>query len=1208
MAFSPFSRWPSSGCWTILISVALAALTMTAWVSKSLSDAAHERLEERFRQAATTRADLVRQRIVDQLDNLTALQRLFGSVEAVGWRAFEKFAGPMVGDHGIRGFGWLPMVKGADRGDFERHARQLWGDSFAISERNAEGAMQPVADRTRYFPVLYAVPLEPNHLAIGVNLHAASNRGPLIEQAIDTGLQVSSDLGPLLIDNRQTDTVVIVAPVYRGGDIPPTRDQRRAAIQGIVLAVLSMNQMFDAANAGDVETGLNVFLLDQTQPEEQQLIRAWTPYGQPAERATAAVIDDYRTEIEIGRRLWVIEVEATPRWLERNGSPTIAYVPLVGGLLTLLLLTYLHSVLNRRAMAEELVRERTADLLERENSYRTLVENLPVIISRYDDQYRHLFTNASFEHSLGLAPGSVLGKTLREVFSEFPGLDAALLDQWEGALAAVYECNRAQQIEFGFPTPLGPRYFDGVLVPEHSLPTGVTSVLGIFHEITERHTAEAWARKLSLVVEQNPATIIITDTEGRIEYVNAKFVETTGYAKDEVIGQTPAILKSGRTAASTYVELWARLKAGGSWHGEFENKRRDGSLYHERALVAPVEDSQGRTTNYVAIKQDVSELRQMIDRLHESESRFRGVVSAMAEGLMLWSQAGKLIFSNPAADEIFADSGDFPGGACLASGTTRVCEDGTPFAAEDWPWVVAIREAREVREVVMGLRAGDGSLRWILINASPLCTGNAMQANAAVATFTDITERKAAQQRAEFLAHHDPLTGLPNRLLLRDRLEQALATARRSHGRVALMFLDLDRFKTINDSLGHPVGDKLLQAVVARLTTCVRESDTISRQGGDEFVIVLRDARDSESVSRLADKIQQRMGEPFRIDQHALSTSFSIGIALFPDDGQDFDSLTQKADTAMYHAKHAGRNAHRFFTEQMNVQAVEHMHLETRLRQAIERAEFVLHYQPQTDLASGAITGVEALVRWQSPDQGLVAPARFIAIAEETGLIVPLGRWVLGEACRQASAWQAAGLPPFSVAVNLSGLQFRRSDLLETVINALVLADLDSEWLELELTESILIQDAEITLETARRLKAIGVKLSVDDFGTGYSSLAYLKRFAVDKIKIARPFVRDLVSDADDAAIVRAIVQMAHALKLRTIAEGVENAEVAEELRRSQCDEIQGYWIARPMPADALAAFVLDHQRVSRESRACDSRPPLLSAAGEGPGKEEGRS
>ncbi len=821
---------------------------------------------------------------------------------------------------------------------------------------------------------------------------------------------------------------------------------------------------------------------------------------------------------------------------------------------------------------------------KRQQSYETLVENLPVIISRYDDDHRHLFTNHAFERSLGLPAGSVLGKTVRQVFESYPGLDPRLIEQWEAALRAVHETGSAQQVEFGFPTPQGPRFFDGVVVPEAAAQTGGETALGIFHEITERHTAEAWARKLSLVVEQNPATIIITDTEGRIEYVNDKFVETSGYAKAEVIGRNTRLLRSPSTAAAPYHDLWATITAGQSWHGEFENRRRDGSRYHERALVAPILDSHGRISNFVAIKEDISELKQMIDRLHESESRFRGVVSVMAEGLMLWSESGALVFANPAAEEIFATSqADFPSGTAGDSGTTRLREDGEAFPSEGWPWVAAIRDACEVREVVMGLRSPDGSLRWILINASPLCTGDATQPNAAVATFTDITERKAAQQRAEFLAHHDPLTGLPNRLLLRDRLERAIALARRSHGRVALMFLDLDRFKTINDSLGHPIGDQLLKAVVERLKTCVRESDTLSRQGGDEFVIVLGDARDSEAVARLADKIQERMATPFLVDRHALSTSFSIGIALFPDDGDDFDSLTQKADTAMYHAKHAGKNAHRFFTEQMNRQAVEHMQLETRLRLALKRGEFVLHYQPQMDLESGSITGVEALVRWQSPDEGLIAPAKFIPIAEETGLIVPLGKWVMGEACRQARAWQDAGLPKFSVAVNLSTVQFRRSDLVETVINSLVLADLDSEWLELELTESILIQDAEATLDTARRLKAIGVKLSVDDFGTGYSSLAYLKRFAVDKLKIAQPFVRDLVTDPDDALIVRAIVQMAHGLKLRTIAEGVESAEMAEHLQRFECDEIQGYWLARPMPSDKLSAFVRDRLACSSE-------------------------
>lgn len=443
--------------------------------------------------------------------------------------------------------------------------------------------------------------------------------------------------------------------------------------------------------------------------------------------------------------------------------------------------------------------------------------------------------------------------------------------------------------------------------------------------------------------------------------------------------------------------------------------------------------------------------------------------------------------------------------------------------------------------------------------------------------FSDMSERQAAQKRIEFLAHHDPLTGLPNRLLLRDRMEQAQALAGRKHSRVALMFLDLDRFKTINDSLGHPVGDALLKEIVERLKSCVRDSDTISRQGGDEFIVLLNDVRDSEAVSRVADKIHQRMGQPIVLGSHSLITSFSIGIAIYPEDGEEFDSLLQKADTAMYHAKEAGRNGHRFFTEQMNRQVVEHLTLETQLRQALDNREFVLHYQPQLDLHEGKIVGVEALLRWNSPDGELIPPSRFIPVAEDSGMIVPIGAWVLGEACRQARAWQDAGLPPFVVAVNLSAVQFKRPDLVNTVINALVLSDLDSQWLELELTESILIQDAETTLDAVRRLKALGVRLSVDDFGTGYSSLTYLKRFAVDKLKIDQSFIRDLVSDPDDAAIVRAIIQMAHSLKPKTIAEGVENEELANLLRIFHCDEIQGYWFARPMPAADLEAFARAH-------------------------------
>ena len=502
-------------------------------------------------------------------------------------------------------------------------------------------------------------------------------------------------------------------------------------------------------------------------------------------------------------------------------------------------------------------------------------------------------------------------------------------------------------------------------------------------------------------------------------------------------------------------------------------------------------------------------------------------------------------------------------------------EDDTPY---DAMWDAA-RQGRKWQGEFQ-TRRRDGSTFWERVLMSPL-KGADGKVMSCVVIKEDITEREEARQRIVQLAYHDALTGLPNRLLLRDRFGRAQALASRMQSRVALMYLDLDRFKMINDSLGHPVGDVLLQDVVARLKTCVREADTISRQGGDEFIILLGDVRDGDAVSRVADKIHQRMAEPFEVKGHLLSTSFSIGVALYPDDGDDFDLLLQKADTAMYHAKESGRNAHRFFTELMNEKAVERLLLESRLRQALEKQEFVLYYQPQLDLRSGAIVGVEALIRWLCPEGELISPGRFIPAAEDSGLIVPIGNWVLGEACRQAREWQREGLAPFVIAVNLSAAQFRRHDLINNVINALVLSDLDSQWLELELTESIMIRDADATLDTVRRLKALGVKLSVDDFGTGYSSLAYLKRFSVDKLKVDQSFVRDLATDPEDAAIVRAIIQMAHSLKLKTIAEGVENEEQGKLLRDYQCDEVQGYWLARPMPPDELAAYIRNHQRDS---------------------------
>jgi diguanylate cyclase (GGDEF)-like protein len=428
-------------------------------------------------------------------------------------------------------------------------------------------------------------------------------------------------------------------------------------------------------------------------------------------------------------------------------------------------------------------------------------------------------------------------------------------------------------------------------------------------------------------------------------------------------------------------------------------------------------------------------------------------------------------------------------------------------------------------------------------------------------------EHKAAEDKLAFLAHHDPLTQLPNRLLLRDRFEQAIAATRRKPGRVAMMFLDVDSFKEINDSLGHEVGDELLIQVAGRLQSCVRDVDTVSREGGDEFVIVLTGVDELAGVARVAQQILAAMEHPFEIGGSSLHTTLSIGISVFPDDGKDFDTLRRSSDAALFVAKDGGRNVYRFFDEQMNRDVLERLRVQASLRLALKNEEFRLHYQPQMRLRDGRIVGMEALVRWQCADGGLVHPGEFIAVAEQSGLILPIGQWVLNEACRQAMQWRRDGLPDLVVAVNLSVAQFRRGNILDAVAGALAWSGLPPASLELELTESVLLHDTETALETLRALKKIGVKLSIDDFGTGYCSLAYLKRLAVNKLKIDRSFIRDLVDSSEDAAIVRAIIQLGHTLELEVVAEGVETDAQLEFLRTNGCDQIQGYLISHPLPA-----------------------------------------
>jgi diguanylate cyclase (GGDEF)-like protein len=430
-----------------------------------------------------------------------------------------------------------------------------------------------------------------------------------------------------------------------------------------------------------------------------------------------------------------------------------------------------------------------------------------------------------------------------------------------------------------------------------------------------------------------------------------------------------------------------------------------------------------------------------------------------------------------------------------------------------------------------------------------------------------------AQQMAHS-AEHDFLTGLPNRMLLNDRVGQAVALAKRHMRKVAVLFLDLDGFKHINDSLGHPVGDKLLQSIAIRLVDCVRGSDSVSRQGGDEFVVLLLDLEHAEDAAVTARRILEAVALPHCIDQHDLHVTASIGVSVYPDDGSDADTLIKNADTAMYQAKENGRRSFQFFKPAMNVRAVERQFIEEGLRRALEQRELVLHYQPKVNLMTGAITGAEALIRWTHPTRGPIAPVDFIPVAEECGLILPIGAWVLREACVQARTWMDAGLPVTSMAVNVSAMEFRDKNFLEGLFATLRETGLDPSFLELELTESVLMKRVEFTASILQALRKRGVLVAVDDFGTGYSSLSYLRKFPVDALKIDQSFVRQISTAGDDTAIVKAIIGMARSLKLRVIAEGVETLEEVAFLRAYRCDEAQGYYFSRPVPAQQFAMLL----------------------------------
>ncbi|HEY8036574.1 MAG TPA: EAL domain-containing protein [Methylobacter sp.] len=682
----------------------------------------------------------------------------------------------------------------------------------------------------------------------------------------------------------------------------------------------------------------------------------------------------------------------------------------------------------------------------------------------------------------------------------------------------------------------------------------------------ERRQAEQGLRKLSLVVEQAADGVLITDPNGFIEYVNPAFERMTGYGRAEIIGNKPSLLKSGRHDQAFYQTIWQTVTKGEIFRGTLINRRKDGELFYEEKVITPLKDEQGHVTHLVSTGRDITE-RVKAD---EARAQLVAILEATTDLVAILDLDGCLNYLNNAGYRLLGldpkiDVSKF----CLTELfperiKQQLQSEALPIAYRtgSWSGETALRRMDEVEvpvsQVLLVHRDAAGEVEYLSTIAR------------------DISERKRFEAELRHQATHDTLTGLPNRVLLMDRLNAEVERARHANHSVAVLFLDMDNFKRINDSMGHAVGDSLLQQIAGRLQAALRPNDTVARHGGDEFAIIAGDLARSENVLAVLRKVYAAFERPMLLGAQEAYITFCTGIALYPHDGASVEDLLRNAGTAMYRANLAGHNQYRFYAPDMNARSHELLTLETDLRLAFKRNEFIVYYQPKAELSTGRIIAMEGLIRWQHPQRGLVSPSGFVSMLEESGLIIPVGEWMLSQACAE---FKEMGLQGMRISVNVSGSQFNDPELLRKVSRIMQQENMPPNALELEVTENIVMQDPAAAADTLKKLRTLGVRIAIDDFGTGYSSLSYLKRFPLDALKIDQSFVRDLTRDANDAAIVEASITLGKKLGLEVVAEGVETKEQFEFLRAHGCDLAQGYYVSRPLRKDELIELLREERR-----------------------------
>ena len=668
-------------------------------------------------------------------------------------------------------------------------------------------------------------------------------------------------------------------------------------------------------------------------------------------------------------------------------------------------------------------------------------------------------------------------------------------------------------------------------------------------------------------IENSANAIIITDTDRHIQYVNDAFEVQSGYSREEIYGENPNILKSNLVDAEVYKTLNETLDRGEKWQGELINRRKDGSLLYERVSIVPI-FMDGELVQYLAIKLDVTEYIKQQKFLQQAAT----VYESIGDGIIITDEKKKIVSVNPAFSRLFGYSEEeLRGKEPMVIMSLK--EDEVFYKKM---WYQLLSQGRWSGRVENRAKNGKVIPVWLTI---AVVKNEKQEVQNFIAIYTNLEEIIEMEEKAEYLAYHDSLTHLPNRADFERKISDVLDIAKISWAKVAILFIDLDRFKVINDTLGHHVGDAILIELSKRIQKVLGKNDLLARIGGDEFVVIVNSVQEKKYVGRLADEILSVIREVIEVQDYHLYTTASIGIAIYPDDGYDRNEIIKHADSAMYHAKEKGKDNYQFYTKQLSLDVEERLNMEQELLHAIERNEFILYYQPQYSLKNRKICGAEALLRWHNKNLGWISPNDFISIAEETGIIVTIGYYVFEEACKEYMRWQEMGLDIGSISINISSIQFREDDIFEQLKKIILKVGIPAHKIELEITEHFIMEYSTTNLTILEDLRNIGCRISIDDFGTGYSSMSYMKSLALDTIKIDKSFIMDLPGDSHDAEVSKAIIALSKSLGYQVVAEGIETHEQEMFLRKHECDIGQGFYFARPMESERFVAFVQEQNK-----------------------------